>query len=199
MNAIELHKPDGTPTGWTMCGVCGEVARPENRDLTEKCCACYRCGLPLTQIEKRCHSIYHVSCERMGCAEAEEVRLEGAVEVTDYEGPVYLEGIGRGTFGEGCFSDIHELVESLDPERKRPEFAYCCQTASFLGIDARGIYEDAATDMFEDAVEHFNGTDQFEMAVDAFNEANEGLVSWHADFSRKVRIPAAEALEALRK
>lgn len=193
MNALELHKPDGTATGWTMCFSCGQIACPGDRDLSEKCCACYRCGLPLTEIDKRCHSLYHVSCDRLWMQEQETAKLAKAEEVFDYEGPVFLDHVGSGSYGEGFFADAQELSEHLDfHEGVRPEFAYACEAEHFRGIDAGYIYENAAADMFDDATDHFCGTEEFEEACRVFNNANKNVISWHADFTRKVRIPVTE-------
>ncbi len=143
MNAVYLHKPDGTATKWSQCGKCGSVACPGNFDISEKCCTCYDCGLPLGReeqtayyerekfpkwkwlivrilglkgrIARRDRSLYHRKCEQDRRVKREAEQLESAELVADYDGPVYFEG-GHGSYGDGYFADVNELAEWLDDQ-----------------------------------------------------------------------------------
>ncbi len=189
MNAFYLHKPDGTPTKFSMCGNCGQLAGPGGYNLSQTCCLCYRCGLPLDEIARKTRSLYHVSCERMRRQEADQKRMDEAEEILGYDGPVYLEGVGHGSYGDCFFENVQELSEHLDfHEGLGHEFAFACKPTKFRGVDAGDIYEELASDMSEDYSDHFSGTEEFEKAIQAFNEANAKLISWDVDLKHKVRI-----------
>ena len=194
MNAIYLHLPDGTPTKWSMCSECKTVVAPGNFDVSQKCCACYDCGLPLLPEERKCRSLYHRECERARRARREMEALEKAEIVIDYTGPVYFEG-GDGSYGDGYFTDVDELAEWLNDQElpdggdDRPEFAFCYKEIPFRRISLDSLIESACDDMDEDASERLSGVEELEKACNAFYEANKGVVSYFEDRKRKVRIP----------
>jgi hypothetical protein len=195
MNAIYLHLPDGTPTKWSMCSECNTVAAPGNFDLSQKCCTCYDCGEPLPKDERIPYvtgsgkSLYHRECERKRRAARDAEVLEKAELVTDYDGPVYLEGVGRGSYGDAFFETAQELSEHLDfHEGERPLFAHCC-TARGLSIDLDTVLENATEEMYDDCRDDLDGVDVLQSAVDAFNAANESIRTWDPDYKRKVAIP----------
>jgi len=200
MNAIFLHLPDGTPTQWSMCSECYTVAAPGNYDLSEKCCTCYECGLPLAKDERvkyangSGYALYHRKCERLRHMRLELEALERAELVIDYDGPVYCEG-RSGSYGNGYFENVMELAEDLDMDdnqSSRPEFAFCCKEIPFRGADAQSLIESALEDLDEDAGDRLEGLEELEKACAVFNEANKGLISWHEDRKRKVSVPALE-------
>ena len=194
MNAIYLHLPDGTPTKWSMCSECHMVAAPGNFDLSEKCCSCYDCGLPLPKDERIPYatsggrSLYHRECERLRRMKHDGDTLDKAELVTDYSGPVYLDGVGNGSYGDGYFANAQELSEHLDfHEGDRPLFAHTC-TSRGLSIDLDSILENATEEMYEDCRDDLDGVEELQAAVDAFNKANESVQTWDADYKRKVAI-----------
>jgi hypothetical protein len=199
VNAIFLHLPDGTATKWSMCGNCGMVASPGNLDISEKCCTCYDCGLPLAKDERIPYadgrgnrSLYHRECERIRRVKRDAEMLGKAELVPDYDGPVYYEG-RHGSYGDGYFADVDELAEDLDTEddqSSRPEFAFCCEAIPFRGPDAGSIIESACEEMDEDASERIEGVEEFEKACAAFQKANEGTISWGQDRKHKVAVPS---------
>lgn len=85
MNAFYLHKPDGTKTDISACGTCGSVARGEsNFDISERCCTCYDCGLPLSKEERRyATALYHRACEDERTSKHAAELLEKATEVVE--------------------------------------------------------------------------------------------------------------------
>lgn len=193
MNAYFLHKPDGEKTEYSVCAVCGQLARGEtNFDISERCCTCLECGLPLGQ-ERLCRSLYHDACHKSMRSRSERQRFDKAQLVADYEGPVYLEGFGSGSYGDGYFVTVDELAEHLDncleESDTRPRFAFCCESTTPC-LDLGSVLESLTEEMFEDAIDHLHGVDDLQAAVDAFNDANGGVLSWGADYSRKVEIPS---------
>lgn len=215
MNAVYLHLPNGKQTGWSMCTECGTVACPGNFYISEKCCTCYDCGLPLDKdertpyhdrqpvpkwkrivarlvglkVNRRELSLYHRACEQKRRAEREAARLEKATLIENYDGPVYHEGIS-GSYGDDYCENAYELAEIIedDSELDRPEFAFCCSEVKLVVRPDR-LIEDALEDMDEDAGDRLEGVEELEKAVATFNEANRSVVSWYVDYSRKVRIP----------
>jgi hypothetical protein len=197
MNAIylHLHLPDGIATKWSMCSECHTVAAPGNFDLSQKCCTCYDCGEPLPKDERTPYadgtgrSLYHRACEQKRRTARKAEILEEAELVVGYDGPVYLDGVGKGSFGDGFFSDAQELSEHLDfSEGERPLFAHCC-TPRGLSIDLDSILENATEEMYEDCRDDLNGVDELQSAVNAFNVANESIRTWDPDYKHKVAIP----------
>lgn len=195
MNAVYLHLPDGTATKWSMCSECHTVDAPGNYDLSEKCCTCYDCGKPLPKDERAPYadgkgkSLYHRECERKRRMARDADILEEAELITDYAGPVYLGGVGRGSFGDDFFSDVNELSEHLDfHDGERPLFAHCC-TQRGLNIDLDSILEGVTEEMYEDCHDDLNGLEELRAAVEAFNKANESIQAWDPDYKRKVAIP----------
>lgn len=203
MNAYYLHKPDGTPTDLSTCGVCGKLARgATNFDISERCCTCYDCGLPLSGDERRFANtcLYHRACDDKRRTEREAARLDKAELVSDYDGPVYADGYGGGSYGEAYFADIDEFAEAAEDALEEgvhlPDFVHCCKSRPVAGLDLGRILESHCEDAFEDAFDHLNGVDELQTAVDAFNTLNAGVLSWEPDYSRKVRVtggtPGAE-------
>ncbi len=193
MNAYYLHKPDGTPTGVSACGKCGLVAGKGNFDVSDKCCTCLECREPLGDDELRTRSMYHPACTRARHAKIELARIEKAKLVEDYDGPVYLEGVGSGSMGDGYFANLDELAEHLDLEDgARPEFAFCCTSSRVINVNIDHILESLTEDSYEGAYDDLTGVDELAIAVNKFNDANESVISYETDYKRKVRIPNAE-------
>lgn len=202
MNAIYMHLPDGTATKWSMCRECLSVAAPGNYDLSEKCCTCYECGLPLPNDERVPYAqgngkaLYHRECERNRRAAREAEQLENAELVADYDGPVYCEGVPGGSYGDGYFESVEELADMLNDapdDDSRPEFAFCCTKHPFPSINLSGILESACDDMDDDAYERLDGVEELEAACAAFTEANKGVISWYEDREHKVAVPGTRA------
>ena len=196
MNAYKLLSPSGMEIG-SACGVCHQIAAPGNYDISEKCCTCYECGKPLSDKDRRSRSLYHDACDKQMRVRWQQERLDKAKLVNDYDGPVYLEGIGRGSYGDGYFSDVHELAESIPTavETDGTRFAFCCESRN-TSLDFDSIIENLAEEMFEDAADSLNGLDELREAIDAFNLANESVITWDVDYERKVAIPSTITREA---
>lgn len=194
MNAYFLYKADGSKSGYSACGECGQLALDANFDVSEKCCTCYECGLPIPKSERNARNIIHCrSCEKLRKERFRQEALEKAEIAVDYDGPVYYEG-GRGSFGDGYFANVQELAEWLSDQDEedlpvRPAYAFCCEAVPFRCPDIDGILESAADDMDEDILDRLYGTEELAAALKAFADANEGVVSYYEDRKRKVAIP----------
>lgn len=191
MNAVYLHRPDGSETDISICGKCGAPARGKsNFDISERCCVCWICGSPLADGEPQHNNHYHDDCDRTHRATLDMKRLDKAVLVEGYEGPVYCEGVLGGSYGDGYFSDVGELEDMLNdsPEATGIEFAYCCTSSPVALLDVDSIIENETQESFEDAIDHLNGVDELRTAVEVFNEANKDVISWDWDPTRKVRV-----------
>lgn len=198
MNAIYLHLPDGTPTKWSQCTECQSVAAPGNYDLSEKCCTCYECGLPLGKDERtpwaegKGKALYHRVCQEERHAKREAERLEKAELVAEYDGPVYCEGY-RGSFGDSYFADVDELAETLNDQEDqsaRPEFAFCCVSRQYA-LDLDSALENSTEEMYDDIADDLDGVTDLMDAVAAFNKLNENVRTYDADYEHKVAIPPA--------
>jgi hypothetical protein len=206
MNAIYLHLPDGTPTKWSMCTECKQVAAPGNYDLSVKCCTCYDCGLPLAKderipwVEGKGKALYHRKCQEERQRKRESERLEKAELLTDYDGPIYCDG-WRGSFGDGYFADVQELAETLDDDEDqsaRPDFAFCCDSRQY-SLDIDSALENSTEEMYDDASDDLDGVEELRAAVGAFNKLNENVRTYDVDYKHKVSVPpvqmSAEASE----
>jgi hypothetical protein len=184
MNAYFLHKPDGTKTDLSACGVCGKLARGvTNFDISEKCCTCYDCGKPLGEERYVSNIIYCRNCDSKRRAKVEADRLEKATVLENYDGPVFWDG-GHGSYGEGYYENADELSEDDDFEG---EYAYAC-TSRCLILDLDNVLENLCEEMHEDAIDDLNGVEQLQAAVNVFNEANKSVLTYDVDYKHKVRI-----------
>lgn len=191
MNAYYLHKPDGTQLGASACGKCGRIACSGNFDISERCCTCYECGKPLNGDEGTA-ALYHRECDQRRRSQFEAARLEKAELVEDYDDPVFCDGAGHGSYGDGYFADVEELADAVQSRflpGHGPEFAHCCEKIPFSGLDLDSILENATEDMFEDARDHLDGVEELRTAIHGFNQLNKNLCSWTPDYKRKVRLP----------
>lgn len=196
MNAYYMHKPDGTRTDISSCGVCGKMARGEtNFDISEKCCTCYDCGLPLGEDDRQYanQKLYHRACESKRRSEGDAATMEKAELVAEYDGPVYCEAAGHGSYGDGYFADVEEVADAWECDHTEidpvPEFVYCCESTQVACLDLDNILENACEEAHEDARDSLHGITELYAAVDAFNKLNEGVISWSPDYKRKVAVP----------
>lgn len=122
----------------------------------------------------------------------EERCLAKATEVNaaDYDGPVFVEGLGA----TGYFSDMDELLEYLHDEGDdRPEWAFVA-LVTYVTVDADHAIEYATQEHHEDIYDYIphDAVDELKKACEKFNAAvkDAGGRSWDWDTRRKVRIPA---------
>jgi hypothetical protein len=85
-----------------------------------------------------------------------------------------------------------DLLDYLADERdreQRPQWAYCCTEVPLRKMDAHDVTYSVFEEHHEGAEERATGWDELQAALDKFIETNKGIVSYEADYSRKVRIP----------
>lgn len=70
-----------------------------------------------------------------------------------------------------------------------PEWAFACDPQHFA-LDVDDMIENLCSDGYEDMESNQTIPKSLRKAVDHFNKINaKWLVAWHADFTRKIRIP----------
>lgn len=186
MNAYYLHRPDGTQTTAAACGTCHGIHL--SIETAERCCLCTFCKTLLGNNETGIAGI-HTQCRNTRDQQSEERAFALAEPVTDYDGPLFCEAAGSGSFGDGYFADLDELYESLEdiPVDSWPEFAFCCTGTQFR-IDPDHVLEAATENMFEDAYDHLDHKEFFVRAVEVFNELNKSVISYEPDYKHKIAI-----------
>lgn len=179
MNVRELTFKGEDQAQLYACGACGSIHSPkiyackdarahdEARRAAEACCAPRHCACG-TEIEK-----YWTMCHT--CRERK--KLQAAAIVTDYDGPVHIDGY-RGSWGEGYSGSAAELLEAcMDWDEDPPAYCHPCK-GSPLRLDIERIIESALDDQHEDAHEQVEGYDELAAAVEAFNEAQTCVTYW---------------------
>lgn len=190
MNAYYLHKPDGTQTQISACGVCGTVGAVFAEQ--EKCCTCRICGVPFTEEERKQRRHSHYKCETEAHALRERDRLEKATLVPAWDGWVYLDGAHHN---DGFFASIEELSDYLDdqPEDSRPEFVFCCTSRPVALLKLDEILESETEECYDSALNDLTGTKDLEAAIVVFNNLNAGVLSYDVDYKRKTVVPLRSA------
>jgi len=204
MNAFELYNENGKPTGVWACGKCrrltlqyvsGEVPNKNTRESAEACCRPLLCGCgkeigkyPGTSECDQCRSARW----QKEMAEKYAKRIATAEDVTEtYIGPVYCECFNRGGWGDGYYSDISELLDSIAGEKEDnwPEWVFACNP-EVRQLDARDIIERICYDGYEGMSDFLSPSPELIAACEKFNQDNKTyLTLWDADYSRKIRVP----------
>ncbi len=205
MNPVELHLPDGKPSGVWMCQ-CGRIyadgmysisglsrgaAVGAGREAAERCCqphVCRYCTLPVVdESGYREHQVCRNAEYRKRAAE----RLAKAEKLESYDGWLYLDGANKYFQDMGAVLDYLECDDEDDPQ-DWPEFAYCCKEVPFEGPSPGDIYESLTEELYDEASEDLQGCAEFEAACKVFTEANQHLLSYEPDYNHAVRIPRRE-------
>lgn len=175
MNPIRLKFPDGSDADCWQCGECKLFYSSKTDDSAARCCVCQRCGKSTyggpcdarRSVCKECWQPHH--------AEVDAKRLETAIELPSYNGPVVIAG-------DRYFENMDAMIDELD-EAELPEFVHTCHVRHYQ-VAPDNIYE-----MMPSAAA---------AAIAAFNAANRGAGAstyWEPDYKHKVRVPAAPAKE----
>ncbi len=186
MNPIQLFHADGQPAKDThYCGECRIIHATKH--LAEQCCVppkCEDCGEPAAQYYTVCDS-----CREKRAAERERERFEKAEKVTEWDGPVYLEGLGGDDYVANA-ADIEELLYNYgDDDRPRPEYVWTCHSVSFAQVDLNAVIENIAENSYDDWDESdLEGTEELGKAIGAFNEKNKGIVSWEPNYKKALLL-----------
>lgn len=202
MRATELFHADGHSAGIFYCGECRVVHT--NQNFAEKCCEpkfCtsqdqYHCG---KELGKSDYGPICSTCFDQKRREQTDLKLATATLVEDYDGFVYSHVYDgrRDGFFETADSLSEQCADDWDYEKDAaiiaPEFAFCCTSRPPQRHDIGDVLEQMFCDSFEDAADFAVETEPLERALDAFWEANKGVVSYEPDYTRKVRVWAAQA------
>lgn len=188
MNAIELFHETGQSAEIFYCAECRHVKK--TKDDAENCCRCRFCNelVPQNSIGKENFTGYHGECWRADRDKRDAERLAKAEVVTDYDGWVFVEGLG---YNDGYFRSMDDLLDYLEDEVEevRPERAYCCQEQPLQRLNSSDIAERICDDMYEDAYEDLNGLKELDIALEKFFDANAGMKSYYPDYKRCVLVP----------
>jgi hypothetical protein len=184
MYACELFKQDGTPTNIWMCGQCGRGWNG-NKDVAERCCRCDHCGGPLD--EKKDYGKLHRECARLRGKQLYNSRIEKAVKLDAWDGPVFNDHDGDGDERD-YYNSIDDMkLEFYDDKDELPEYVFVCDSVPAVQLCIIDILEEFV-DLDEDRNCAITGEPELEEALDAFNKANVGIVIWKVDYSRVVRV-----------
>lgn len=177
MNALQLFHRDGKPSKVWYCEKCKLTARDEasaNQCCCPNICAC---GSECERYYTKCPTCISADSEAK-----EKARFEKAEKLTDYDGPVYQDGLPN----EGYLSDLGELYDVVDPE-ELPEYVWACTEQPVVSVSL-----DTLTDNMEMAdgqsLDDLEGVKEVEAALEIFNKANEKFVIWLPDYTRCILI-----------
>lgn len=184
MNSINLYKPtaDGgfAPTRVYACGKCGSVKYSDVE--AEACCRprLCQCGKPVDLGWTVCND-----CRQTKDIERERNRFNLAEKVTEWDGPVYLEGAG---YSDGFFADVGEFLDWWDDdypnwEGEPPGYVWTCDVSNTVQCRASEMIENIEwPEGMED--NELKGLPELRAAVDAFNAANAEFKSWEPNYKR---------------
>lgn len=187
MNATQLFHEDGRPAGLWYCGTCRMPFR--DQEVAEQHCRCRECGESCPRDSPGDYTHLHRTCFEKRNAQRIAERIEKAVEVDGYDGPVYVDGRGPQ---DGYFANAGEAEEWIwdthEDGDELPQWAFCCHVESPSWPDVEDVFDRLADNMYEGFEDHLNGTEELSAAFDAFREANKDMKVWNVDYSRKVRL-----------
>lgn len=189
MNAQELFTTSGKSVGIWYCEQCGLINR--DREFVENCCVCRFCG-KVIEDRKREYTGCHSSCWRDDNRKRMLERLDQAVELKDYAGPLYsIDGYGQDGY---IWDDVEEVIcDGIESVEDWPEFMFACKPIGFPNVQVDSIVEQCAESLYEDAYEHITIPESLIKGVREFNKANEDMKAWEPDYKHKVRVPPCPA------
>lgn len=185
MNAEELFKKDGTPTGVFYCSECKTVSR--DQPFVERCCKptlCENCGEVAPKWWAICNDC---KSEKNRISYLE--KLEKATTIQDTDKFIYCEDYQGSR--EGYYETISDLLDELactDEEITWPVVVTVCEQKPIERVGIDYILERIAEEGFEDILDHINGSEELQKALDAFYELNEGVVTWEVAYKEKIII-----------
>lgn len=195
MDAKELLKPDGKPSGVFMCSRCRLVY--SGVESAERCCCCTFCGEEVVRKEgqARCH--YHQACWDKDIGDRYKAQLDKAEEIPNYDGWVFCE---HGGPKDGYAESLQEMVEWWDDQiaegdveaEDYPEFVFACTEHPPRKIDSGDLIDMLADGGYDDMADDIELPEGLDEMLKKFNELNAHLVSYDPDHKRKVKMPPLE-------
>ena len=157
------------------------------KEEADKCCAPVMCAI-CGGGNVRLYNLNCDACAAKKLAAREAERFERAEKVTDWDGPVFLEGLG----GAGYFANVGELEDWLSDQvledgsqPARPGYVWTCESSPCCQLDYDTTIELATRDAFEDwglDDADIAGETELRTAIEDFNNANAKHVSWEPNF-----------------
>lgn len=189
MNAYELFHKDGRTAGAFYCSKC-RVIHPSN-EAAEQCCAPYKCQYCGKETERN----YHTCCDACRAIKDDERELERftkSEKLTEWDGPVYSEGLG---YRDGFFESVADMIEELgDAADENDEvtpvtYVWTCRKIPFAIASLDTITERITEEGYEDFdPDDLNGLKELEDAIDKFNKVNNDIVKHEPDFNVSVLV-----------
>jgi hypothetical protein len=185
-----------------VCGKCERIH--EALDAAKRCCICETDGCTETVKQYHSHCEEHYKAwrdkeeqeRRTRDLETDRLKFEKAAKIpaSEYDGPVYADGM-PGTCGEGYYSSVGDLLESLYSDESPPEYCWATSPLGPIPLSARDILEGAMDEYHEDAIQDVDVTG-LQKLLDAWSEENVPA-SFEADFSRAIVLRKdGDAVEA---
>lgn len=183
MNATELFHADGRSAGIYACGKCRIVAH--SKSLAEQCCAPYLCTHCGNETEAKYWTVCR-PCQAKQKLAKEAERFAAAEKVTEFDGPVYIDGYGGQ---DGYFENIVEFIdwaiEESEDDFGLPDYVWTCTIEQVVDLDLDSILEHATQEAYEDfCTSDLDGMDELEAALNKFNELNKSYLTWHANYKK---------------
>ena len=183
MEAFELHKEGGLPTGIFACGKCrivfGGIYWPNPQQAAEDCCKpklCPDCGQEIPK-----HS-YCRPCQVIKEAQKLQAQFEAAEKLTVWDGVTYSPHFDM-FFEPG---ELEDWLDDFDDEEEgeRPTWVFTCREKAPPKLLASDLVETLAEEMFEDAGDHFAGVEELQKALDIFWEVNKDVVTYIPNYNQ---------------
>lgn len=175
MNATPLFHEDGRPTKVWYCRECRFVS--QTQEGAEQCCRPHvcACGAECSRGWTAC-----TTCRAAKESERLAKQVEGAKKVpeAEWDGPVVAEGHDTG------FASVDEMRDYYECEGQEVPWPVWGTRTSTLDLDAQWILENAADEMFEDALDHISdeACAELQTMLDAW-KAKHGPSGWEEDNS----------------
>ena len=179
-----------TVTGWA-CRQCGRWYG-NNQHMARWCCAktipC-ECGGRIVVSWVVCKD-----CRDRKEAEMEQSRYAAAEKLTNWDGPIFVEGVASN---EGFFENVEEYLDllALDPELEISDYVWVCDSVPMNLLSASEIAERACEELFEDAVDGVKGLKDLQSALDRFLDVNNGLVGWSPNYKKCLILSESQKRE----
>lgn len=120
----------------------------------------------------------------------EEEKFNKAEKLTEWDGPVYCEGLGR----DGYAANLEEMVEYYDEDLKNfPKYVWVCDSIQIYKLDLDDILQPHEEHTWEDFERgDAKGEAELEAAIKKFNELNKDLVYWEPNYKKALLVGEIE-------
>jgi hypothetical protein len=183
MNAMQLFHQDGKPSKAWYCPEC-KLVKANQKDA-ERCCQPVICDCG-KEVEEKYWTACN-ACRKLKDEAREKARFDAAEKVTDWDGPVYSDGLG---YNDGYFSELDALYEDIEPE-DLPNYVWCCDSDPTVSLSIGSFLDNI--EFPENQDEHdLDGLKELQEALDIFNDKNKNVTTWTPDYKRVYVIRSEE-------